>query len=381
MGEKIWGGPLKQISDTVDFTNKITKEAIDNYINLADSIIITFDKNNKITTWNKTAEYITGYRQKEIIGKTIKKLDVFENSEELLYVIKNIDISYKRLNHEIILNTKNGIKKIIKPSYSTIKSSKKDFIGILFVGKDITFEREIHGKMIRGNSYLITDKANLSAILLFKNLCKAGYKGLFITRGNPELIKSIIPSKDINIKLLNQSKLGYFDNILDLSKLKDVIAKFCKTQKNALILLDRVDYLITNFSFEKFIKTFYEINAIIIETNSILLLHIDPSVLDNRQIALLENELQILPHQKIENIQINDNLYDILNYIYLQNQNNTLVSFTNIGNKFSIVRPTTAKRIMELEDKGLIYIKKRGRLKTLYISDKGKTLLNNRKVL
>jgi len=36
---------------------------------------------------------------------------------------------------------------------------------------------------------------------------------------------------------------------------------------------------------------------------------------------------------------------------------------------------------MELEDKGLIYIKKSGRLKTLYISDKGKTLLNKRKVL
>ncbi|UCD13715.1 MAG: winged helix-turn-helix transcriptional regulator, partial [Thermoplasmatales archaeon] len=76
-----------------------------------------------------------------------------------------------------------------------------------------------------------------------------------------------------------------------------------------------------------------------------------------------------------------DELYDILAFIYQQNQNNAEVSLKNISKDFGIVSKTTAKRIKILEDKGLIFIKKRGRLKTLHVSQKGKTLLHKRQMV
>ena len=358
-----------------------TKEYLQNIINSASEIIVSFDKNNRVTTWNKTAEHITGFKTREVVGRPITKLAVFDKPQVLADTIKSIYNGDKRVVDEFILKTKHGSKRIIKPSYSTIESDKDESAGILFFGRDITHEREIHGKLLKGNSYLLSDKNNKAAVDVFIDLTRLGYKGLFITRASPEMIKVMIHSKEIKVELLNQNRLGRFDNIADLEELTAKIKDFSKKHTNAAILLDRVDYLITYFSFEQFVRSLYQINSIVSENRSVLLLHVDPSVLDTRQMSIIEAELHPLPHQKIEHVQIEDELFDILTFIHEQNQNNSVVSFTKIKKEFSIVRSTTTKRLRMLEEKGLISIKKQGRSKTAYVSEKGKTLLNKRTVI
>ena len=73
-----------------------------------------------------------------------------------------------------------------------------------------------------------------------------------------------------------------------------------------------------------------------------------------------------------------DELFNVLKFIYDENQNNTVVSFKKICTEFSIVKSTAAKKIRILEDKDLVYIKKRGRSKTVNVSVKGKTLLSKK---
>ena len=145
-----------------------------------------------------------------------------------------------------------------------------------------------------------------------------------------------------------------------------------------MILLDRVDYLLTRFSFEKFVETLYKINDTISESKSIFLLHLPPSIVDKRQMIIIENELHVLPEEDIKNIEIEDELFDILRFIYEQNKNNSMVSFKKIRQKFSIAYSTTAIKLKILVDKELIFVKKYGRFKTVYISEKGKSLLNKR---
>ena len=94
--------------------------------------------------------------------------------------------------------------------------------------------------------------------------------------------------------------------------------------------------------------------------------------------AIIENELNLLPSQKIEGLIIEDDVYDALKYIYEQNQNNALVSFKKIMARFKIAYSTAAKRLETLEEKGLIFTKRQGKLRTVYISEKGKTLLHKR---
>ena len=355
------------------------KNHLQNVIDAASEVIVAFDESNRVITWNKTAERITGYTQKQVVGKHIKKLKIFDDPQVIIDAIKNLRKEHKPLINDIIFNTKEGYKKIIKPSYSIIKSRDAETAGVLISGEDVTYDSKHHGKILRGNSYLISDKNNKSAITLFVGLTRFNYNGLFITRSNSEMIKSMIPSAKIQVELLSQDKLGGLDNIADLEKLESKIKGFSTKHKDSLILLDRIDYLITHFSFEEFMKSLYQINNIVSSSSSILLLHLNPSIVDARQLAIIEDELQRLPSQKIEDVQLDDELFEILKFIIQQNQLNTLVTFSQISQQFSIVRETVRKRLRTLENKELITINKQGRKKTLYASEKGKTLLHKRK--
>jgi len=158
---------------------KESKDHLQNIINSTSEIIISFDKNNRVTTWNKSAELITGYKRKEVIWRHINKLDVFDNPQELLDAIESI---YNRKIFgfdNLILRGKNGYKRIIKVSCSPVMGDKGQGIGVLFVGKDITCDLESHGRLLKGCSYLILDKDNRSAFDLFITLGKYASKEIF----------------------------------------------------------------------------------------------------------------------------------------------------------------------------------------------------------
>jgi predicted transcriptional regulator len=110
-----------------------------------------------------------------------------------------------------------------------------------------------------------------------------------------------------------------------------------------------------------------------------MFIRIDPSTVDNNKLAVFENELQNLPEQRVEDLIIEDYLYEKLKYIFEQNQINAIVSFKKIMNKFKISYVTAASRLDSLEKKGFIYTKKQGKLRAIFITDKGKSLLQKRK--
>ncbi len=206
-----------------------------------------------------------------------------------------------------------------------------------------------------GNSYIITDKTNDSVTKLFKDLVVSGYNGLFITRDTPEAIQNITQSlEEVEAIVLSQDKIKGFEHVMDLDELATKIGRFTATNSRPLILLDRIDYLLTNFSFDAVIKVLYRITNIIARNKGVLLMRLNPSVVNTSQLALIEEELKLLPSQKIDAIDLEDYLFGVLTFIDEQNRHNALVSFKKIGQKFSISRVTTAKRLNILEEKGFL---------------------------
>ncbi len=94
--------------------------------------------------------------------------------------------------------------------------------------------------------------------------------------------------------------------------------------------------------------------------------------------AIIENEFQMLPSQKVEGLVIQDEVYEILKFIFEQNQSNALVPMKKIMSRFKISFSTTADRVETLEKKGLAFTKRQGKLRTVYATEKGKTLLHKR---
>jgi PAS domain S-box-containing protein len=356
------------------------KEYLQNVIDSATEIIIAVDKNNRVNTWNKTAEQITGYTHKEIINRSINKLNLFEDPEKIVDTIKTV-YKEKRYGHEdLVFITKNNEKRIIRLSGSALKGKENQELGVLFVGRDITKDVEIHGKLLDGKSYIIPDKKNDEAYDIFVDLATSDHNGLFITRSNPLDMKGVTSSAKIKMVVLSQEKQKGFENISTLEDLKKKISTFSKNNKNSVILLDGVHYLFTQFSFDKFIETLYQLNDIVLKNKSIMFLRLDPSTVDERQLAIIENELQILPSQKIEGLVIQDEVYEILKFIFEQNQSNALVPMKKIMTRFKISFSTAADRVETLEGKGLAFTKRQGKLRTVYVTEKGKTLLHKRQI-
>ena len=88
------------------------KNHLQNVIDAVSEVIVAFDESNRVITWNKTAERITGYTQKQVVGKHIKKLKMFDDPQVVIDAIKNLRKGHKPLINDIIFNTKEGYKKI-----------------------------------------------------------------------------------------------------------------------------------------------------------------------------------------------------------------------------------------------------------------------------
>ena len=128
-------------------------------------------------------------------------------------------------------------------------------------------------------------------------------------------------------------------------------------------------------------KILYKINDLIQKQDSILLLRVNPSIINQNQIAILNEDFKKLPSQKITDIQISQELHEILTYIQNESRNNITVTYGNIGKTFSISKVTAKKRLESLKDIELIYSRKHGKTKILNITEKGKNLLNHKSTI
>ncbi|MCX6666163.1 MAG: PAS domain S-box protein [Euryarchaeota archaeon] len=377
--------PLCLMASLVDITKQkkateeilYTKNFLQNIINSASEVIISFDKQNIITAWNKTAEYITGYNDHEMLGKNILTVSLFEDQVDLQECIHNITEGRPWKLDDLVIRTKHGSTKVLKPSCSIIQTGTDRLAGILLIARDITYELGLQGKLVNGGSYLLAAKETTDSNDFFNDLMKSGYLGLYITRGNPEKLRNVF-SENVSIMVLNPSPLEEFRNIVTLEDLTTAVRKFSKNQIKSIIYIDRIDYLISCFTFEKFVETLYRLTSITAQNNALLLIGVNPDLLDARQLAFLKAELSELPHQEIIDMDIDEDAFSILQFIFDQNQRNLLIPFKKISKQFSIVKSTTAKRLRSLQDKELIFIKKQGRLKIVSITDRGKTFVTKR---
>jgi PAS domain S-box-containing protein len=354
-------------------------EAKDYMIDVVDSaseLIFAIDNNRRVTTWNRSIKVLTGYDDKEIVNRGLQNLPAFPSARTLLDEVASSNVD-ERVPVEFPLETKEGSKKIVRAIASHIRGPKDVSMGILFVGRDITPDLEAHGKLIDGFGYLVKERDIGPAMGLFANLCRLGHEGLLITRANPDMLGSWIePSDPVGIVPLNDRAHGQQDV---LAMVQSRVDAFCARPGKRVILIDGTHYLIAQTSFDRFLRSLFAINDVVARSRPILLVRVDPETLETRELALLENELLPLPGQKIQDVRIADEEYELLRYINEQNQGNAIVTLKKATAKLNVSHVTVAKRIEALEESGLIYVKKKGRYRTPYLTEKGKVLLNSRK--
>jgi len=144
-----------------------------------------------------------------------------------------------------------------------------------------------------GSSYLFTDKAIQHAYDSFKRLLAEGRRGLVITRNHPSRIQQLHGLDCPIMWIAKSSKITTGVISLEptrLMKIHSTISDFIKANPGSAVLLDGLEYLITENGFGPVMKTIQLTNEEVAMSGSFLLVPIDPRTLETQQLGYLERE-------------------------------------------------------------------------------------------
>jgi len=104
--------------------------------------IISKDLNSRITSWNKAAEKMFGYTEKEMIGQLINILIPPDRYSEEDMIISQMRQGKPIEHFETIRLTKTGKEIYISLSISPIRNSKGIIVGASKIARDITLQKQ-----------------------------------------------------------------------------------------------------------------------------------------------------------------------------------------------------------------------------------------------
>jgi PAS domain S-box-containing protein len=114
----------------------------------ANDAIITIDSGNSITSWNRAAQRILGYKPREIIGKPVSMLISEELKDEQKKVIEKVVETGFVGGYETVRLAKDGTNVPVEMTISAMKDEGGRVIGVSAIVRDIT-ERKKAEETIR----------------------------------------------------------------------------------------------------------------------------------------------------------------------------------------------------------------------------------------
>ena len=144
-------------------------------------------------------------------------------------------------------------------------------------------------------SYLIEEPKPINSLKLFNQEMINGRSGLCITRENPKRHREKYNWKKVPIIWLTNNNLNN-EHCIDptnLSRVTNEIVNFINESKNGIILLEGLEYLISQNSYQIILRFIQLINDKIMLSNCIIIVPIDPLIFNERELHLLERDMKL----------------------------------------------------------------------------------------
>jgi two-component system cell cycle response regulator len=153
-------------------------------------------------------------------------------------------------------------------------------------------------KVEERTSYLIEEAKPVMSFALFNQEVQTGRKGLCVTRKNPNRIRENFnwKKKDIHIIWLTRNNLDT-EHCIDptnLSRLSIEIINFINESKNGIVLLEGLEYLISQNSYHIILHFIQLLNDKLMLSDCVVAVPLDPLVLTERELHLLERDMKLL---------------------------------------------------------------------------------------
>jgi hypothetical protein len=224
--------------------------------------------------------------------------------------------------------------------------------------------------------YLVKEDDENHAHELFISSLNRGFAGLGIVRDDPRLIRKKYNLQKTSFIWLTRVKVDGMPCETDINNLFVLISEFVKKSKKSVVLIDRLDYILTENKFEEVIKKIHALKDLALAHECIVILSVNTDLVQEPQLKAVEAEtIDLYGKHLRKKVELSQLEMNILKYINENNVTNKLVSYKDVTEKFGITKPTTRVKISKLQTLGLVHIEKKGRFKSLKVSSAGRRII------
>jgi len=189
------------------------------------------------------------------------------------------------------------IEKVPEAKMITVKCSTCGEISLVEEGTDLmkavcescgTILKEVE----RGFNYLVIDRDANSAYDQFKSLVKKKVPGLCLSTTFPEKLKKEYDLENVDVYWLSDTSTN--QKTLDPRRLDfeimRAISNFVKKYKGGVVMLEGVEYLAVENTFDKVLKFIKKVNDLASVNDATLFVPISPGALSEDELYLLKME-------------------------------------------------------------------------------------------
>lgn len=148
--------------------------------------------------------------------------------------------------------------------------------------------------LIEGAIYLVKERKPVISYKLFEKSLADGLPGLCVTRQYPERLKDKYNLQNARLIWLSHTPGKDSHNPTNIGTLATLITSFIERYKKSVTLLDGVEYLVINNGFQQVLKLTELVNEQVMQSDSIVLIPISESAFSEKELALLERNVETI---------------------------------------------------------------------------------------
>lgn len=156
----------------------------------------------------------------------------------------------------------------------------------------------LEGKTLKlkvGHSYLIEEEKPVKCFEYFVDNLNIGLNGMAMTRMNPKRVRETYDMGDSQILWLTDREGESDEKIAPgLEKIIYRIEDFLNTAGKSILMIDGLDYLISNNSFDAVLRFLRRLIDEVSESETVFIMSLTPETIDEQGLKILEREMEII---------------------------------------------------------------------------------------
>ncbi len=164
-------------------------------------------------------------------------------------------------------------------------------------------EENLEGlRLESGVCYLVKEKKPALAYRMFEAMVSEGSPGLCVTRQYPARVVRSDAMKKARVVWLSHTPGEDYHNPAALGALTKMVCSFIEEKGECVVLLDGFEYLMVNNGFQNTLLFIETLNEFIMPRKGILILPVSSDALDEKELALLERNVEVLESPMVRGV-------------------------------------------------------------------------------